>query len=178
MDEFVQLSCPVCGAPLRITGDLDRLTCGHCGTEHVARRALGSVSLEPILKRLDRVERQIDTQAIQIQVARLEKEIVELKRKLDGTYTGHSSAALRTRWVGIAAIALLAVAWIVAEVASLAVAVAVYVVATVGLILAAGVVQLILSAERRRLSSAIAVKEEELDELRGGPRIRTYRNQD
>ena len=43
--EIMNMSCPSCQAPLKIPNDLDRLTCGYCGSELVVKRTTDFATL-------------------------------------------------------------------------------------------------------------------------------------
>ncbi len=60
MAEFVTLSCPTCGGKLKITNDIDRFACSHCGNEHVVKRSGGIVSLSPVVDGLKKIKTGVD----------------------------------------------------------------------------------------------------------------------
>jgi len=78
MPDFVTLSCPSCGGKLNITNDIERFACGHCGNEHVVKRAGGIVSLSPVIEALKKVEVGVDKTASELAINRLQREIDEL----------------------------------------------------------------------------------------------------
>ena len=53
MSDFITLSCPTCNGKLKITDDIDRFACVHCGNEHVVKRGGGVVSLKPVVEQLE-----------------------------------------------------------------------------------------------------------------------------
>lgn len=75
MPAFVTLSCPTCGARLQIGNDLQRFACAHCGNEHIVKRDGGAVSLFPNLEGAERMVAGVDRTAIELTIARLEREI-------------------------------------------------------------------------------------------------------
>jgi ribosomal protein S27AE len=77
--EFVSLTCPKCGASLKITSAIDRFACAHCGAEHIVRRTEGVVSLAPVLEGLVRVQAGVDKAASELAIPRLKEEIAALK---------------------------------------------------------------------------------------------------
>lgn len=79
MPELVTLSCPSCGGKLNITNDIERFACGHCGREHVVKRAGGIVSLSPVVEALKKVEVGVDKTASELAINRLQREIDELR---------------------------------------------------------------------------------------------------
>jgi len=79
MPDFVTLSCPSCGGKLNITNDIERFACGHCGREHIVKRAGGIVSLSPVVEALKKVEVGVDKTASELAINRLQREIDELR---------------------------------------------------------------------------------------------------
>ncbi len=77
MPDLVTLSCPSCGGKLNITNDIERFACGHCGREHVVKRAGGIVSLSPVVEALKKVEVGVDKTASELAINRLQREIDE-----------------------------------------------------------------------------------------------------
>lgn len=75
MPNFVTLSCPTCGARLQVGNDLQRFACAFCGNEHIVKRAGGAVSLFPTLDGVERIQAGVDRTAIELTIARLEREI-------------------------------------------------------------------------------------------------------
>ena len=53
MSDFITLSCPTCNGKLKITDDIDRFDCVHCGNEHVVKRGGDLVSLKPVVEQLE-----------------------------------------------------------------------------------------------------------------------------
>jgi ribosomal protein S27AE len=76
----VTLTCPSCGASLKVTEDLDRFACSYCGTEQIVRRSTGTISLSPVVKGLRDVRVGVDKTASELAIRRLKGEIVELKK--------------------------------------------------------------------------------------------------
>lgn len=119
---FIKLSCPNCGAALEITTDMDRFACAHCGKQIIVQRAGGTISLKPVIDRLDalaettkRIDAVTQSQAQEtanvareLQITRLRQEIALLAlqkqaNKLDDkTYQQLGSALL----IGIAALVI------------------------------------------------------------------------
>lgn len=79
MSNFVTLSCPSCGGKLQVTNDLERFACGYCGSEHIVRRSGGTVSLEPVLEKLDQLKSGVDRTASELAIQRLRNDIRALK---------------------------------------------------------------------------------------------------
>lgn len=80
MPDFITLSCPSCGGKLKITQDIQRFACAHCGTEHLVRRGDGIVSLAPVL---ELVSKGVDFTASELAIVRLDKEIIETELQLE-----------------------------------------------------------------------------------------------
>jgi DNA-directed RNA polymerase subunit RPC12/RpoP len=81
MSDFVTLTCPSCGGKLQITKDIDRFACGHCGSEHVVKRAGGIVALAPVVEGLAKVQAGTDKTAAELAIVRLTQEIAALEIK-------------------------------------------------------------------------------------------------
>jgi hypothetical protein len=81
MTDFVTLTCPSCAGQLQITSDIDRFACGHCGTEHLVKRAGGIVALAPVVEGIKKVQIGVDKTAAELAIIRLEKEINGIKQK-------------------------------------------------------------------------------------------------
>ncbi len=78
MPDFVTLSCPACGGQLRITSDIERFACGHCGREHVVKRGGGIVALAPVVEAIGKVEVGVGKTASELAINRIQREIDEL----------------------------------------------------------------------------------------------------
>ena len=79
MADFITLTCPTCGGKLRITPDLDRFACTHCGNEHVVKRSEGVVALQPLAESLGGLKRATDRTASEMALRRLADELADLK---------------------------------------------------------------------------------------------------
>lgn len=82
MADFVTLTCPNCGGKLQITKDIDRFACGHCGNEHIVKRAGGVISLQPVVIGLQKVQMAVDKTASELAINRLKAEIHDVEREL------------------------------------------------------------------------------------------------
>jgi hypothetical protein len=78
--DFITLSCPSCGAKLKITNDIDRFACSFCGNEHIVKRDGGVIVLKPIMDRLDKIDSSTDRTASELAINRLKEEIKELEK--------------------------------------------------------------------------------------------------
>lgn len=81
--DFVTLTCPTCGGKLQITPDLDHFACGHCGNEHVVRRAGGVVSLRPVEGLLEKTASELAIRRLQGEVDSLAGEVARLTAEVD-----------------------------------------------------------------------------------------------
>lgn len=75
MPDFITLTCPSCGGKLKITEDIERFACAHCGIEHLVRRGEGIVSLSPVFKG---IAKGVDNTAFELAITRLDKDIEQL----------------------------------------------------------------------------------------------------
>lgn len=79
MSDFITLTCPTCGGDLNITKDVERFACAHCGKQHIVKRGGGIISISPVL---ENVSKGVDSTASELALARLEKELAEIKPQL------------------------------------------------------------------------------------------------
>ena len=91
MPEFIALTCPQCNAKLKITEDIDRFSCAHCGTELIVIRQEGIVALKPVLEKISRdvdtAAKETGSTASELAIVRLDREISAAARvlsKLEG----------------------------------------------------------------------------------------------
>ncbi len=82
MADFIKLTCPSCNGKLKITDDIDRFACAHCGTEFLVNRKGGIISLHPIVNELKNVKKGVDKTASELAIKRLDKEISEIAQKI------------------------------------------------------------------------------------------------
>jgi len=94
MPDFVTLSCPNCGGKLKVTSDIDRFACSHCGVEHIVKRGEGIISLSPVMDAIARVQSSVDVIAEDVRARKeyekraQEKEVIsnklsQLKKEAD-----------------------------------------------------------------------------------------------
>jgi predicted RNA-binding Zn-ribbon protein involved in translation (DUF1610 family) len=83
MSGMIQLSCPSCGAKLKITSDMDRFACIHCGTEVLVKRGEDTISLSPVVDAIRRVQHGVDRTAAELAIARLRDDLRELDIEFD-----------------------------------------------------------------------------------------------
>jgi len=79
MLDFITLTCPSCGGKLKITEDIERFACAHCGTEHLVKRSGGIVALKPVFVSMSK---GVDNTASELALVRLDKEIDIVQKKL------------------------------------------------------------------------------------------------
>ena len=107
MADFIALSCPSCGGKLQITDDLDRFACGYCGNEMVVNRGGGIVSLKPITEGLKKIQAGTDHTASELAIARLDKEIHELRDRLKKLTAAREESEAEAMKLGLGSIAVL-----------------------------------------------------------------------
>ncbi|MDP1615362.1 MAG: hypothetical protein Q8L68_06155 [Methylococcales bacterium] len=78
MPKLFTLSCPSCGAKLKVSNNLERFTCEHCGNEHLVKDERGTIYLLPIIKQLRAVGEGVDRTASELAIKRLRSEISSL----------------------------------------------------------------------------------------------------
>jgi DNA-directed RNA polymerase subunit RPC12/RpoP len=82
MDNFVKLSCPSCGSTLKVTSDVDRFACAHCGSEWIVKRGGGIVSLAPVTEGLKKVQTGVDKTAAELAIRRLREDLQEVNNQV------------------------------------------------------------------------------------------------
>ena len=80
-DHFINLNCTNCGGKLEIYEDMDRFACGYCGTEQIVQRRGGAVALKAVTEAIQKVQIAADKTAAELALVRLERELLELRRK-------------------------------------------------------------------------------------------------
>lgn len=81
MVKVFSLSCSNCSAPLEVNEDVERLTCGYCGTAQILERSGGAVSLKKVETAIHAVQRGTDRTAAELAIPRLLREQEELRGK-------------------------------------------------------------------------------------------------
>ncbi len=102
-NDFISLACPSCGGTLRVTEDIERFHCKHCGREHLMRRERGQVTLVPIVEQLGRIEGGVkklasgaDRHASELAIRRLKDDrqrLLHLFHEWDDEYRYHQGEA-------------------------------------------------------------------------------------
>jgi ribosomal protein S27E len=73
-DHFINLNCANCGAKLEVYDDMERFACGHCGTQMIAQRRGGTVTLKAVTEAIQKVQIGTDKTAAELALIRLGKE--------------------------------------------------------------------------------------------------------
>lgn len=81
MPEFLTLTCPTCGAKLRVTDRISVLVCASCGNEHMVTRDGGAIYLAPMADDMRQMRVGVDKTAAELAIVRLEKEIAALEEQ-------------------------------------------------------------------------------------------------
>lgn len=92
---IINLTCPSCGGKLQITKDIDRFACGHCGNEQMVVRSGGTISLAPVIDEIKHVSRGVDKTASELAIARIDREISELRDEEDFLYSKYKKESGR-----------------------------------------------------------------------------------
>ena len=79
MTGLVTLTCSSCGARLQITDGIERFACAYCGTEHMVNLTGRTVSIQPIVDGLEKVQAGTGRTASELAIVRFKAEIGELK---------------------------------------------------------------------------------------------------
>src|ERR1700734_3064652 len=83
MDEhFINLNCANCGAKLDVYDDMERFSCGYCGTELIVQRRGGTVALKNVTEAIKRVQVGTDKTAAELALVRLDQESARLDEEL------------------------------------------------------------------------------------------------
>ncbi len=92
MSDFIVLACPSCAGNLRVTSDLERFACSHCGREHLVKRGGGHISLIPFVQQLDRIGGGVDRQASEMAIRRLREDKRTLQDRIKEWRRDHGSS--------------------------------------------------------------------------------------
>lgn len=76
------LKCPSCNAALEVFPDMERFSCGYCGTQQIVLRRGGTVSLKLIAESISRVQVGTDRTAAELALVRLKHELAATDAKL------------------------------------------------------------------------------------------------
>lgn len=101
--EIINLTCPSCGGKLQISNDIDRFTCGYCGNEQMVIRSGGAITLAPVIDEIRHVSRGVDKTASELAIARLDREISDLRSEQAFLYSGYKkeSAGFAIALIGL-----------------------------------------------------------------------------
>ena len=75
------LKCPGCGAAIGVTQNDDVFACTYCGASVRVERGEGKVSLRLFAEAIQRVTQGVDRTAAELAIARISKEISQLRRE-------------------------------------------------------------------------------------------------
>jgi hypothetical protein len=78
MPDLITLTCPTCGAKLKVTDQIHLLACRNCGNEHMVIRNVDAIYLAPMAQDVRGIRVGVDKTAAELAVARLTKEVAEL----------------------------------------------------------------------------------------------------
>lgn len=76
--DFLTLTCPTCGAKLKLGANVNLLVCANCGNEHMVHRDGAAIYLGPIAQDVQQIRVGVDKTAAELAVIRLKKEIAEM----------------------------------------------------------------------------------------------------
>lgn len=71
----IKLSCISCGSNLDISQSMNKLACGHCGTQQIVERSGGAIHLRGVAEALSKVQVGTDKTAAELAISRLTKEL-------------------------------------------------------------------------------------------------------
>ena len=86
MPELLTLTCPTCGAKLKVTDQIHLLLCRNCGNEHMVIRDHGTMYLAPLAQDVRQIRVGVDKTAAELAVVRLTKEVAELNEQLSSVH--------------------------------------------------------------------------------------------
>jgi hypothetical protein len=81
MVKIFSLSCSNCSAPLEVSEDVEKLTCGYCGSAQILERSGGAISLKKVETAIHAVQRGTDRTAAELAIPRLLREQSDLREK-------------------------------------------------------------------------------------------------
>jgi hypothetical protein len=97
MEGIITLSCPNCGGKLEIAEGLDRFACAHRGVEHIVERRGGTISLDPVMGRLDEIKEGSDKTASELAIQRIKQEIEGIEDAMKGVEVPPKSSVTNAR---------------------------------------------------------------------------------
>ena len=78
MQDLLTLTCPTCGAKLKLANHINLLVCANCGNEHMVNRGDGAIYLVPMAEDMRHIRTGVDKTAAELAVARLQKEVEDI----------------------------------------------------------------------------------------------------
>src|SRR4051794_30344204 len=88
------MTCPTCGAKLKVSDQVHLLMCASCGNEFMVQRDDGAIYLGKIAQDIIKIRVSADKTAAELAIVRLPKEIQEIEAEIEKAklryYQGHS----------------------------------------------------------------------------------------
>jgi hypothetical protein len=94
--KIITLTCPTCGAKLKLGSDTNLVYCTSCGNEHLVQRGDGSIYLAPMAANVAQIRTGVDKTAAELAVVRLQKEIEELNAQFTAVSATNYMAKIPT----------------------------------------------------------------------------------
>jgi hypothetical protein len=114
MPDFLTLTCPTCGAKLKLADNINLLVCASCGNEHMVHRGGGAIYLAPIAQDVRQIRVGTDKTAAELAVVRLTKEIAilndEIRATRERSYTDKVRSSPLEGWLAFGMLAACGVA--------------------------------------------------------------------
>lgn len=85
MPDFLTLTCPTCGAKLKLNEKIHLLVCASCGNEHMVHRDGGAIYLAPIAQDVRQIRVSTDKTAAELAIPRLKAEIKAIEAEAEET---------------------------------------------------------------------------------------------
>lgn len=112
---LITLTCPTCGAKLKLGKDTNLVYCTSCGNEHLVHHGEGSIYLAPMAADVAQIRTGVDKTAAELAVARLQKEIEGLNAQFtsvsESDYMAKIPSYARESWAMAAMIGCTALAF-------------------------------------------------------------------
>ncbi len=106
--KFISLKCQNCGANLQIYDDMIGFACGYCGTEMLAERRGGTISVKRVSQAIQKVQIGTDKTAAELALIRLSSELCLKEAEINqlllkGEQVGFEAGEARKVivWVGL-----------------------------------------------------------------------------
>ncbi|MBA2527016.1 MAG: hypothetical protein H0V18_14730 [Pyrinomonadaceae bacterium] len=79
--KVVNLNCTSCGGALEIAGDMERFSCGYCGSALMVQRRGGTIGLSLVGDAVARVQVGTEKTAAELALVRLDKELATARAR-------------------------------------------------------------------------------------------------